>query len=168
MLKIAKPIEVRLEGVEIAGEKYDFWFLVKSPPYSLFDRIRTEKPADSELPDIVTVELLGEHIKDWRSVAFEDADTDEMLACTPANLVQVLEECAPMYGVFQLALMRSHLETVRKNSKTSPAGASTEGEESAKAVETTGGVSFGPNAPNLKPTKRTGKPGFCSCSVRRK
>jgi hypothetical protein len=135
--KIGKSVEVRLEGIEIRGELYDFWFLVKPPPYSLYNRIRKEKPDDSDMPDIVTVELLGQHIKEWKSVAFEDADTDEMLACTPENLAQVLEDCAEMYGVFNHVLMRSHMDTVRKNSATSPAGTSTEDEDSAKGAETT-------------------------------
>jgi hypothetical protein len=139
MLKIAKPVEVELEGLELAGESYDFWFMVKCPKFSLFDSIRKEKPDDSELPDFVTVEILSNHIVEWKSEAFEDADTDVMLPCTPENVAQVIEDTPAMYGVFQRALMQAHVETVRKNSATSPDGTSTGEEDSVKGAKQTSG-----------------------------
>ena len=136
---IGKPVEVRLDDMWVDGESYDFWLLIKRPPFSLLERIRKEKPLDVELPDFITIEMLGKHIQEWKSEAFEDVDTDEVIECNPANVAQVIEDTPEMYWVFNTALMRAHMDTVRKNSKTSLAGHSTGDEASVKDAGTTSG-----------------------------
>lgn len=114
-LRFVKNEKVEMKGVKVGGEAFDFEFDVAPLPTSILLALRKAKSEDAML-DFVTPEALSKLVVGWKSTAFENPDTGEMLPCTPGNVLAVMEGAFDMYGVFTSAVLLAFSQAQRKNS----------------------------------------------------
>lgn len=114
-LRFIKNEKVEIKGAKVQGQTFDFEFDVAPLPTSILLALRKAKGEDAML-DFVTPEALSKLIAGWKSTAFENPDTGEMLPCTPENVLLVMEGAFDMYGIFTSAVMLAFAQAQRKNS----------------------------------------------------